>query len=302
MHDLRFILIIFVNKGFCMSYSTPALKKSDKRRGRPASETPPKNAVQSLTRALHVLAHVAELRDGASLSDIAQYLSLPVSTVHRLLVTMSKMDFVHQDPHQGLWYVGVKAFTVGNAFLQTRDFVAVARPIMRKMMEQSGESANLGIIDGTDIVFLSQVECGAVMRVLSRPGGRAPLHCSSLGKAILAATPVEHIMPQLDTYSFRAFTDKTITSFVGFEDDLIRIKGRGYALDDEEYSPGLRCIAAPFFDENAEVLAAISLSGPSARIPNKRVRELGTIVIQGAHRITQLLGGRYPENFKKFLS
>ena len=283
-----------------MTSSSNHIKKNEKKRGRPPSEKSSRHSVQSLSRALNVLASVAELKEGASLSDIASHLSLPVSTVHRLLVTMEQMDFVHQDPHQGLWYVGVKAFTVGNAFLQTRDFVAVARPIMRKMMENSGESANLGIIDGPDIVFLSQVECGAVMRVLSRPGGRAPLHCSSLGKAILAATPAEQVAPKLQDYQFNSFTEKTLKSFIEFEDDLIQIKNRGYALDDEEYSPGLRCIAAPFFDENMEVLGAVSLSGPSARIPNKRVRELGNMVIHGAQRITQLLGGRPPETFKKF--
>ncbi len=162
-----------------------------KRRGRAPRRAPGEGTghVQSLTRGLTLLERLSEERYGISLTDLAQRVGLAPSTTHRLLKSLEKMKFVYQDEERGLWYVGVKAFSVGTAFLRDRDFVSVARRFMRRLMEESGESVNLAVLDAGEVVFLSQVECRQMMRALAPPGGRVGAHCSGVGKALLSVLP-----------------------------------------------------------------------------------------------------------------
>jgi len=254
----------------------------------------PVGPVQSLIRGLTILNRLAEARDGLSLTDLAQRVGLAVSTTHRLLNSLARMGFVGQDPDQGRWFVGVQAFTVGNAFLYHRDVVAAARPIMRRLMEQSGETVNLSVLDDAEAVLVSQVECREMMRMLAKLGGRAPLHASAVGKALLAALPDEEVSAILHRKGLERVTPNTIDTPARLRADLGETRGRGYSIDDEEHAIGLRCVAATIHDEYAEPLAAISLSGPRARVTSDRVASLGAMVVQAANEITQALGGRLP--------
>ena len=159
-------------------------------RGRPAVETSRNGGqVQSLTRALAILAVLAESGDGMTLSDVAQIVGLPPSTVHRLLTTLQQERFVRFEPQGHLWQIGVEAFVVGSAFVRTRDVVGAARPFMRRLMEESGETVNLYVEHEGEAICMSQVECRQMMRAIARPGGRVKMHCSGAGKAMLAFLP-----------------------------------------------------------------------------------------------------------------
>ncbi|MBU0725805.1 MAG: helix-turn-helix domain-containing protein [Alphaproteobacteria bacterium] len=278
--------------------SDPDSESPTRRRGRPASgkTTRDGNHVQSLTRALSLLVEIADSDGGASLSELAHRVGLPPSTAHRLLKSLEQQGFVQHDLQRALWHVGVQAFTVGNGFLRNRDVVEIARPHMRRLMEESGESVNLGILEAAELVYLAQVECREVMRVLARPGGRAPLHCSGMGKALLAALPDDQASRMLTGTASRKglarFTDKTISTTEAMQRELAAIRQRGYSIDDEEYAAGLRCVAATVHDEHGEPMAAISLSGPSARMTDPRLRQLGDMVARAAQTITRAVGGR----------
>ncbi len=249
---------------------------------------------QSLMRALTLLERLSESPKGMQLTDLSYQLGMPAATVHRLLSTFEELNFVEQDPEQGLWYVGLKTFTVGNAFLNRRDYVAIARPHMHMLVEQCGETVNLGVIDAGEVVFISQVESLEVMRMIVRLGSRSPIHASGVGKAMLASMPEQRVAGILERRGLARFTDHTIDSPADLRAELERVRQLGYALDDEEHAVGLRCVAAPIFDENGQALAAISLSGPKARIVDSRLSELGNAIRQTAAEITQALGGRIP--------
>ena len=251
---------------------------------------------QSLTRALTLLERLSETSTGMHLTDLSYQLGMPAATVHRLLSTFEELDFVEQDPEQGLWFIGLKAFTVGNAFLHRRDFVASARPHMHSLVEQCGETVNLGVIDDGEVVFISQVESREVMRMIVRLGSRSPIHASGVGKALLASMPEQSVARILQRRGLARYTERTIDSPALLRQELERVRQQGYALDDEEHAIGLRCVAAPIFDENGQALAAISLSGPKARIVDSRLSELGNAIRQTAVEITQVLGGRIPVN------
>ncbi|MCG6888289.1 MAG: helix-turn-helix domain-containing protein [Gammaproteobacteria bacterium] len=272
---------------------TPIARK----RGRPPG---PNNRAgdgknQSLTRALTLLARLSETPSGLNLTDLSYQLGMPTATVHRLLSTFEEFDFVEQDTEQGLWFVGLKAFTIGNAFLHRRDIVASARPHMQALVEQCGETVNLGVIDAGEAVFISQVESREMMRMIVRLGSRSPIHASGVGKALLANMPEQQLARILQQRGLARYTERSIDNAAQLRAELQRIRQLGYALDDEEHAIGLRCVASAIFDENGQALAAISLSGPKARVTDARLDELGIAVRHSADEITLALGGSRPD-------
>jgi IclR family acetate operon transcriptional repressor len=250
--------------------------------------------VQSLTRGLSLLEALARAEGGLTLTDLAQRVQLAPSTAHRLLATLEKMGYVYQGGEMGRWYIGLQAFTVGTSFLANRDFVAQSHPYMRRLMEQSGETANLGIIDGTEAVFIDQVQCREMMRTIVKLGSRVPLHASGVGKAIFAALPDDQIDAILKVKGLPRITSNTITSPETMWASVRVIRQRGWSFDDEEHALGTRCVAAPIYDEHADVLGAISLAGPSSRLPDERIKQLGPVVAHTAEELTHRLGGRWP--------
>lgn len=250
--------------------------------------------VQSLVRALTLVNRLAESDEGVSLTEVAQQVGLSPSTAHRLLTTLEQERYVHFDAERRLWSVGVQAFMTGNAFLKTRTLVSLARPAMRLLMEDSEETVNLAVEDQAAAVYLAQVECRQMMRAFARPGGRVPLHCSSVGKALLSAMPDASLSKILHRQGLPRLTVKTLNTTAALRDDLARSRERGYAVDDEEHAVGLRCIAAVIFNESQEAVAAVSVSGPMARIPDDRIPLLGEKVRSKADAITAQFGGRLP--------
>lgn len=259
---------------------------------RPAAER--SDQVQSLVRALAIVNRLAAADEGVTLTEVAQQVGLSPSTAHRLLTTLEQERYVHFDAERRLWSVGVQAFVAGNAFLKTRSLVGGARPHMRALMEESEETANLAVEDQAEAVYLSQVECRQMMRAFARPGGRVPLHCSGVGKALLSAMPDADLARVLHRQGMARITVKTITTTPALRGDLAQARARGYALDDEEHAVGMRCVAAVIFNEGAEPVAAVSLSGPMARIPDQRIPLLGDLVRRKADAITAQLGGTLP--------
>ncbi|HFC04058.1 MAG TPA: IclR family transcriptional regulator, partial [Rhizobiales bacterium] len=221
------------------------------------------------------------------------------STAHRLLTTLQNERFVRFDSERSAWLVGVQAFRVGSTFIRSRDVVTIARPFMRLLMQREGETVSLAVEDRGEVVYLSQVETQQMMRAICGPGGRASMHSSGIGKALLAAYPQEQLQKVMGEMNFDRQTSRTLTSPEEFSRELKKIRDQGFAVDDEEVAIGLRCVAAAIYDENSFPLAGLSLSGPTARIPRDRVAALGKTVRAVADDITRELGGVIPrpENF-----
>jgi len=260
------------------------------RRGAAAASTGG-DQVQSLVRALALLNRIAESPDeGATLTELAQQVGLPSSTAHRLLTTLEQERYVRFDHEGRLWSVGVQAFVTGCAFTKTRSLVGLARAHMRHLMEDSGETVNLAVEDEGEAVYLAQVECRQMMRVFARPGSRVPLHCSAVGKAILSAASDKTLSKILHQRGMPRLTVKTITSPSALRADLDRVRSAGYAIDDEEHAVGLRCIAAPIFGETGDCIGAASASGPTARIGEERIAQLGALVLKASQAISAEMG------------
>ena len=248
--------------------------------------------VQSLVRALSILNALAESEDGMTLTEISHQVKLPPSTAHRLLTTMQHERYVSFEGERTLWFVGVQAFSVGNSFIKNRNLSQIARPYMRALMEDSGETVNLAVADGGEVIFLSQVECRKMMRALVTPGRRALMHCSGVGKALLAFLPEEELHSVVAKHGLPKITERTLITQEALEKDLERCRQRGYALDDEEHAVGLRCVAGVVRDETGLPIAALSLSGPAARIPNDHIEQLGLKIRRVCADLSREYGGK----------
>jgi IclR family acetate operon transcriptional repressor len=162
---------------------------------------------------------------------------------------------------------------------------------MWQLMERSGETVNLAVEDRGEAIYIAQIECRKTMRAIARPGGRAPMHASGVGKALLAGLPDEEVDRVIALNGLPAATEKTISTPSQLRADLRLIRKRGFAIDDEESAIGLRCIAAAVLDEFGRSTAALSLSGPTARISDDLLEPLSDAVRAAAAQITAAIGG-----------
>ena len=250
---------------------------------------------QSLVRGLNLLERLSASPGGLALSELAEQADLAPSTTHRLLQALQGQGFVTQDSELGVWKIDVKTFRIGNSFLEARDFVATSRPFLRRLTALTGETANLGIRDDGTAVFLAQSESSQMMRMITRLGSRAPLHASGVGKALMAWLPDDELERILADRGLARVTENTLHTPDSLRAGLAEIRRQGFACDREEHAIGLHCVAACIHDEHGIPLAAISVSGPVARIPEARLLELGALVRDTAAEITSRLGGRVPE-------
>ncbi len=256
----------------------------------------PDGVVQSLTRALRLLEILAEDDEGYRLVDLAERAALSPSTTHRLLTTLEQKRFVQFDHDRNVWHVGVQCFSVGAAFGRRRNVTALAVPAMRRLRDLTGETVNLGLIDQGDVVFVTQVESREMMRAIGKPGGRMPLACTAMGQSILAAMSDQEVTDYLQRYGLARRTPNSIARPTRLHDTLAEVRRTGYAIDHEENSVGLRCVAAVVRDEHRHPIAAISIAGPTVRVTLGRLPELGAQVIACAREITLAIGGRVPND------
>jgi IclR family acetate operon transcriptional repressor len=266
----------------------PALKSSEDEEGAKSG------AVQSVDRALSLLEALGEDEEGYRLTDLAIRTGLSLSTAHRLLTTLEKRRFVEFDPSDNMWHVGRQSFAIGSAFIRRRNFVAPALPFLRRLRDLTHETANLGVAEEGEVIVLTQVESREIMRAITRVGGRAPMVTSGIGKAILATYADEDVAAIIRRHGMKRLTPQSVVRAGELRDALEAIRRDGYAVDDQEFLTGLRCVASVVYNDQAEALAAISVSGLASRVPADRVPELGRLVRDTARELTLALGGRLP--------
>jgi len=263
---------------------------------RSPSEADRDGGVQSVDRALSILETLAEDDEGYRLSDLAVRTGLSASTVHRLLATLESRRFVQFDRAESKWHVGVRSFTVGASFARRRNFSAQAIPYLRKLRDLTRETANLAVVDDEFIIVLTRMESREIMRSLTQVGGRVAMVTSGVGKAVLATYSDEDVGAVIRHHGMPRLTEKSIIRPGDLFKELGKIRKQGYALDDEEACMGLRCIAAVVYNDCAEPLAAISVSGMTSRMTDDRLPEIGQIVREVAGKLTAALGGVMPKS------
>jgi DNA-binding IclR family transcriptional regulator len=250
-----------------------------------------RNNSTSLRRALTILLEIGEDsgHNGYSLSDLCRELQMNKSTLLRLIAPLVDTDLVRQNPDTGRYFLGWRTIQLGQRYLEGLDLNTAAHDILEGVMAATSETVHLVITDLPYVVYVDKVDSPRPVRMHSRIGSQQPMHCTAVGKAILAFSNEAVLSGVLELEMVKK-TPNTLTTPEALAQDLIAVRERGYAIDDVENEVGLRCVAAPIFDHTGSPVSAISVSGPVARVTRRRVTELGPRVAAAADEISRRLG------------
>ncbi|ABY95602.1 MULTISPECIES: IclR family transcriptional regulator [Thermoanaerobacter] len=247
-------------------------------------------AVQSLERALKILEVLGKNPNGLGVTELAREVDLPKSTVYRLLSTLAKWGYVEQEKENEKYKLGLKIIELSSNILNNLELREVARQYLEELMEFANEVVHLCVLRDGEIVYIDKVESHNTIQMYSQIGKRAPVHCTAVGKAILAFLPQEEAISILKTKGLPRKTPNTITSLEEMLKHLEEIRRLGYAIDNVEHEEGIRCVAAPIFDYTGQVVASVSISGPEYRVTWEKVPGLAVKVKEITKKISQRLG------------
>jgi IclR family acetate operon transcriptional repressor len=246
---------------------------------------------QSLERGLFVLAHLRDSPQAElSLADIAAGLGLNKSTVHRLLTTLVRHGYAAQDPATKRYRLGLAFLSFGHRVVERLDVRRHALRVMRALAEETGEAVHLNVLAGTGALCVEEVVGPNGATLGSNVGVVLPLHSVATGKCFLAWMDEPERLALLDRLDFAPITERTIRDRATLEAELIRVRQRGYAVNDEETYPGVRYAAAPIFDAQGEAVAAISLGAPVIRAAPADLPRMGAQIQRAADRASASLG------------
>lgn len=252
---------------------------------------PPKSSsrLSSVANSIRLLKAFTDDEYELGVSSLAKRLGLAKSTVHRLASTLIKDDMLEQDRETGKYRLGLALFELGARVRRKMNVFYEAQFALKDLVEKTGETAHLTVLDHASVLFLYKVESRQAIRMKSVLGARVPAHSSADGKALLAYQ-TNDMVESIAVDGLAAITPKTITELSLLMADLSQVRARGYALDDEETEIGLRAIAAPIRDSSGEVVAAISVAGPIQRMTKKVVLSFAPKVVAAAEAISARLG------------
>ena len=246
--------------------------------------------VQSVVRALRLMDALGEGRGEIGIGELSKRVGLHVSTVHRLLATLVQQGYCRQNPETGRYALGAKLFHLAEAYLGQLDLRHVVRPVLEQLCQQTGETANLVILDRQEALYLDKVESPQSLRIFSRIGRRAPLHSTAVGKVLLAYRSEPQVEALLGTGPLERLTKRTMTSMSQLKRELEAVRHQGYALDREECEEGACCIAVPILNARGAAEAALGVSAPVTRLTPRRVEELVPIMLRTGQELSARLG------------
>ncbi len=217
-----------------------------------------------LEKALDILEFAANSPEGAGLAEISEKLGIPKSSAHILLGTLADRGYL-QKKSDGVFSVGIKAFEVGSKFVDGNDFYFYSRQVLEELVNAVDETAHAAVLDGTDVVYLNKFECRHAVRMVSSVGKRIPAHATAIGKALLALKTDEEIRALYQGRVMEKLTENTITDLEELLAQLDEVRRTGFAIEKEESTFGVECIAVATSNRAGSVSMGISVSIPLLR-------------------------------------
>lgn len=256
----------------------------------------PPNLVQTIERASSILDILGQSAHGISIRELSDKIKLPKGTTHRLLSSLSYFGYVRQDSKTRNYLLGLKLVELGQLLLGQLDLRKEAEPFLRELAEKAKETVHLVFLDRNEIVYIDKLETdqnSSGLKMASRVGLRNPAHSSAVGKVLLAHFTEEELKKFVKEKGLPKRTENTITDPNQLKEHLRNVLFQGYAVDDEENEKGIRCVAAPIYNDMGKTVAAISISGPAFRITKKLIQDsLKKQVMETAFNISGRLGFR----------
>ncbi|MGR7923102.1 DNA-binding transcriptional regulator KdgR [Zobellella denitrificans] len=254
-----------------------------------ASEDKQPDSVSSVLKVFGILQALGE-EESIGVTELSQRVLMPKSTVYRFLNTMKTLGYVAQEGDSEKYNLTLKLFELGARALQNVDLIKFADVQMRELSEQTHETIHLGAFEEDSIVYIHKIDSLYNLRMYSRIGRRNPLYSTAIGKVLLAWRDEQEVRDILKPVEFKAHTANTIMDVDTLVQDLVKVKGQGYAEDNEEMEIGLRCIAVPVFDRFGFVVAGLSISFPVVRFDEQRLSHYIAMLHQAARKISEQLG------------
>jgi IclR family KDG regulon transcriptional repressor len=248
--------------------------------------------IQALDRALQIVDLFDEHTTELKITEISVRMGLHKSTVHSLLKTLMLHGYIGQDADSGKYKLGLKLIEKGQLMMQTLDIRAVAKKNLTDLCMRTGQTTHLVIMSGKEGIYIDKVEGVKAVIRYSRLGGRVPLHCSAVGKVLAAFQSEEKQRKLLSDYTITIHTPNTIGDMTRFLEELAQVRKQGFAIDNQENEPGVRCVAAPIYDHSRQTVAAISLSTMTTSVNDDEFQLLSDQLIAESIAISKLLGFR----------
>ena len=250
---------------------------------------PAKARLSSVANSIRLLSSFSGEENELGITALAGRLRLAKSTVHRLAATLTAARFLEQNGETGKYRLGLALFELGALVRRRMDVADAARQKLRELLETTGETVQLGIIDHQSVLYIYEMEPRRAIRMAAAVGARAPLHCTAVGKVLLASQPAEYVNQVIDL-GLKPYTPKTIVKRDDLLQTLADIAQRDYATDDEESETGLRAIASPVRNHTGAVIAAVGLAAPVQRMNKKVMLTCVPSVIATASAVSARLG------------
>ena len=252
------------------------------------------NLSQTVLKALDILECVALAEQPLSAAEVAKLCGLSRPTAYRLIRTLTTRGYVTEDDDTH-YRLGTQTLSLSQNVLESMDLPELAQTYLRQLSDITNETAYLSILDNDEILYIGKAESSQSVRTNTKIGSRNRLHCTSMGKAILAFLPESHQRELIERMELIPNTSTTITNKAALIEELETIREQKYSIDNEESEEGVRCLGAPIFDHNGNVLAAISVSGPAYRLSAARLTALSSLVKETAMTISNRLGYVAPD-------
>jgi IclR family transcriptional regulator, KDG regulon repressor len=250
----------------------------------------PNYPVKALARALSILEVLLHHPSPITITQLSQQLGIFPSTVHRMIDTLKYWGFVEQVPNSQEYTLGLKVIELGMARLHQISVFNESAPFLKQIAQKFNETVNLGVLDEGEVVYLDKVESTRIVKAILYPGRRAPFHCTAIGKVLMAFQPKSVRSKIIAGTELTKYNKNTITDPKMLEDELLKIKQSGYAIDNGEQIEEVNCIAVPIYDIHGKVIAAISISAPAFRMSSEKRKEMISVSKKKAMDISRRLG------------
>ncbi|MBU0703842.1 MAG: IclR family transcriptional regulator [Chloroflexi bacterium] len=247
--------------------------------------------IESLGRGLQILEAFSEASPNLSLTEITSIVGLDISTVFRFVYTLENLGYLERDPETKRYRPGLRVLRLGFTALNSLEMAQVARPYLKALSAECGETTNMTVRDGVEIVYVARNKTQQVISVNLELGSRLPVYCTSMGKAQLVDFSRQELYDLLGKGPYPKMGPNTITTLDGLVAELDKVRRRGYAINDEDLAAGLRSVAAPVRGAEGQVVAAINVSVPSVRVSRQELETgLSPMVVDAARQISSALG------------
>jgi DNA-binding IclR family transcriptional regulator len=250
------------------------------------------NSARAVDRALMILEALAERDNGMTNAEISRRLKIPKSSASYILRALERRGYLRRDVETNKYRLGLKTLSLSRGALDGLDIRKVALPEMQRLMERSHLTSHLAVLDHGEAVYVEKVEAPGFVKMNTWVGRHMPIHCTSVGKALVAWLPEAEVKALLKEHGMRRRTSKTIVVCTRYLQELARVREQGYAVDDEENNYGVRCVAAPIFDSLARVVASVGVSGTTPQNDLDHLPKVAELVKETARKVSQQMGGQ----------